>query len=196
MNALKSIVVAVGSTRPPKVNAAKSAFQQIASVPEFLDSEFSFKACSAASGVSDTPRSVEETMLGAKLRVKSLQEQINGGLTPDFWLGMEGGLFTIESPDFGRRVFLQSWVYAEHEGIGALGGSPAIELPQVVLQAFGDKDFELADVMDELSQRTNTRDKGGACAILTRSLMTRQGSFEQATLSALAAFYNSAIYDR
>jgi non-canonical (house-cleaning) NTP pyrophosphatase len=53
---------------------------------------------------------------------------------------------------------------------------------------------ELGDVIDEWAGQ-QVRGTRGAWGMLTRDLIGRRDAFTQATLAALAPFYNSAVYE-
>ena len=94
----KTLVV-IASHNPVKIRAVEKAFAL-----QFPDQDIEFLACSAASDVSDQPRSDEETRRGARNRAQ------NAAVThrqADFWIGLEGG---IENMDGQLMAF--AWMAA------------------------------------------------------------------------------------
>lgn len=182
------MIIAIGTRRPPKVNAVKAGFERICTHFELSGDEIVYRLEKVESGVSNTPRSISEMMSGAQKRVEHLEAICANGPRPDFFIGLEGGLFTTNA------TFLQSWVYARKEGVGFWGSSPAIQVPDSLLPHLDDPELELADLIDQVSQQSGVRNRGGACAVFTAGLLTRQAIFESAVLAALAPFYNTRLY--
>ena len=54
---------------------------------------------------------------------------------------------------------------------------------------------ELGHVMDRLFQTTNVKQQGGAIGLLTNGLATRQSSYEQALILALAKITNAKLFN-
>jgi inosine/xanthosine triphosphatase len=187
--------IAIGSTRKPKVDAVKSAMARIVERLSLPSRHIAFLPREVESGIASTPMSLAEMMAGAYNRAENLKLQLTEeGETADYYFGMEGGLFRTKFDDGAEDFYLQSWVYATNGGEGFFGSSPAIQIPRKVTGEFQGRDFELADIMDRLGKVTNNRDKGGAFALLTKGLLTRQAIFEAAVLAAMAPFYNPEIY--
>lgn len=184
-------VIAIGSTRRPKVEAVRAAFAKIIASGSLALPQVQFIAYDVPSQVANTPMSQKEMMQGAYHRVQSVLEQTKHSHRPRFVLGLEGGLFSLPSPQEGTLYFLQSWVYASDGTRGAYGASPAVQIPPAIAEEITDSQVELAHVMDRLTRRRGVRDKGGAFAVLTNGLLTRQMIFEHAVLAAMAPFYRS-----
>src|SRR5262245_20029725 len=107
---LHKIIIAVGSTRKPKIAAVQEA---LTAIGELLGSvaTFEVKGVEIASGVSLTPSSREESMLGARQRAEGVAQIAQQNCEPwNFFVGLEGGLDII-SENGKRRVFLESWAY-------------------------------------------------------------------------------------
>src|SRR5271156_845295 len=113
-------IVAVGSTRLPKLNAVREA---VASFALLLcpSTHFDVEGFEVASGVADTPVSRTELMRGARQRAEALVAALSSDpqqQQPDFFVGVEGGLDIVDEPAY-RRVFLESWA-CQHQPRGAL----------------------------------------------------------------------------
>src|SRR5450755_1138497 len=122
---MHKIIVAVGSTRHPKLNAVREALTAFGTL---LDPKAQFEVLGAdvPSGVSHTPASREELMKGARLRAEALVKLARERSEPwKYFVGLEGGLDVVQ--ENGRRlVFLQSWAYVtDGNGSGAFGQSGA-----------------------------------------------------------------------
>ena len=89
---MKKIIVAVGSTRKPKLRAVTEALNAFA--PRLVpDGDFEVVGVEVESGVSPTPSSSEELMRGARQRVESLVRLARETRRPwRYFVGLEGGL--------------------------------------------------------------------------------------------------------
>ena len=124
---MEKIIVAVGSTRRPKLNAVREA---LAIFGPILDSNAQFEVVGeeVPSGVSHTPASRAELMAGARFRAEALVKLARERGEPwKYFVGMEGGLDVLE--ENGKRlVFLQSWAYVtDGTSRDAYGQSGAVQ---------------------------------------------------------------------
>ena len=90
-----NLIVAVGSTRKPKLAAVRGALDGF---PELLgaDAQVEMVGMEVESGVSHTPLSREESMRGARQRAETLQKIARGENEPwNYFVGLEGGLDSI-----------------------------------------------------------------------------------------------------
>ncbi len=92
----KTIIIA--SKSPVKIEAVKIGFKKV-----FPDSKFIYENISVPSGVSDQPKTNEETFQGALNRCKNAFDKLNNG---DYWIGIEGG---IQKRNRETEAF--AWVY-------------------------------------------------------------------------------------
>jgi inosine/xanthosine triphosphatase len=209
---METILVAVGSTRRPKVNAVTDALTAIRAVSDFLPT-FEVVGIEVPSGVRHTPLSREDLMAGARQRAEALVQMARA--KNDRWkyfVGLEGGLDVIAGldaipsldvvPDLDvvseasiRWVFLESWAYVtDGAGRGAFGQSGAVLLPESLAETVVDGGVELSQAIDAFAGGHNIRDAEGAWGILTRNLVTRQDSFRAAVINAFAPFFNRKLY--
>jgi non-canonical (house-cleaning) NTP pyrophosphatase len=215
----KKIIVAVGSTRRPKVEAVREAMALLG--PRLAaDATFEIVGIEAPSGVGHTPLSREETMLGARQRAESLMQMSrsqNGAWK--YFVGLEGGLDVVASIGLQagttsreraaatvcreraaaavrreRLVFLQNWAYVTDGAIGAFGQSGGVLLPEALAREVVDKGVELAHAIDAFAGQHGIRDGQGAWGILTGGVITRQDAFRVAVINAFAPFINRAAY--
>ncbi len=189
------MVVAIASTRKPKVAAVKSVFGRLANRLKTSDGHLIFLDFDVESGVEETPTSLERIMLGAKSRgvsVGNLCREQNREIT--FVIGLEGGLFSVNNSSFGRQTFLQSWAYVSSNGQESFGASGSILVPQSIVGPVVDEHQSLSDVIDRMAMQKDVRSKQGTWGVLSQDLITRQTSFEAALTSALAPFYNPGLY--
>jgi inosine/xanthosine triphosphatase len=188
------IVVAVGSTRRPKLDAVRDAFEALA--PKlFPGVRFEIAGREVPSGVRETPLSREEAMAGARNRAEALvriaREET---LAWRYFVGLEGGLEVIE--ENGRRcAFLASWAYVtDGSARGAFGQSGAISLPESLAAEVLDKGVSLSVAIDAFAAKSGVRDGEGAWGVLSAGLITRRDSFRIGVINAFAPFFNAAMY--
>jgi inosine/xanthosine triphosphatase len=187
------VVVAVGSTRKPKLVAVHQALQQIAGLLN-AEAQFTVVPVEVESGVAHTPASREVMMEGARLRAEALQEvarQKSEGW--DFFVGLEGGLDVVRSEEV-QRVFLESWAYVSDGKSGHFGRSGAVEVPEALAREVLERGIELSVAIDEFAQQTGIRDAQGAWGVLSANQITRQEAFRVAVIAAFAPFYNARMY--
>ncbi len=189
------IVVAVGSTRKPKLGAVRDA---IASIGNLLapNTEIEIVGVEVESGVSHTPISREELMQGARQRAGAVAKLAVTNHEPwNFFIGVEGG-FDVIPENGARRVFLESWAYVSDGVSGFFGRSGSIEVPEAVAEEVVDRGVELSVAIDRFAGEVGIRDAQGAWGVLSGNLITRQDSFRVAVIAAFAPFYNSRMYRR
>ena len=92
---MKRCLIAVGSTRRPKLNAVKEAASAIA--PLFEEGiTLEVEGYEVESGVSHTPASRDELMQGARQRVEVLQQSLQAkAISANYFVGLEGGLDVV-----------------------------------------------------------------------------------------------------
>ena len=189
------LIVAVGSTRKPKLGAVRDA---IASIEKLLapDAEVEVVGVEVESGVSHTPVSCPELMQGARQRAEAVAKLAAERREPwNYFVGLEGGFDVVEEND-ARRVFLESWAYVSDGANGFFGRSGSIEVPEVVAEEVVDRGIELSVAIDRFAGQVGIRDAQGAWGVLSGNLITRQDSFRIAVVAAFAPFYNSKMYRR
>jgi inosine/xanthosine triphosphatase len=192
---MKKIIVAVGSTRKPKLRAVAEALRSFA--PKLMpDGDFEVVGVEVESGVSSTPTSCEELMRGAKQRAEALQQLARD--TRKSWryfVGLEGGLEVLQD-ERSRRVFLESWAYVSDGTRGYYGRSGSIEVPEELAHEVLERGFELSEAIDRYAGAVGIRDGQGAWGVLSGDLIQRDESFRVAVITAFAPFYNAKMYGR
>lgn len=187
------ILVAVGSTRGPKLNAVTEAANALASVLQ-PGAEFEVAGFDVESGVGHTPSSCAELMRGARQRAEALLHLLSAKSEAwSYFIGLEGGLDVIQE-GVCRRVFLESWAYVTDGTRGHFGRSGGIELPEALAQEVVDEGVELSVAIDKFAGAVGIRDAQGAWGVLSGNLITRQEAFRVAVVAAFAPFYNARMY--
>lgn len=170
--------VAVGSLNPVKVTAVTTIFKRVWPEAEIVP-------VSVPTGVSAMPMSDEETRTGARNRAIAARE----ALAADFGVGLEGG---VQQEAFG--LVLHGWVViVAGDGRVGIGGCPRLQLPEHIALRV-QNGAELGDVMDDILNDHNIKQKGGAVGALTNNLVVRGEAFSTAVAYALAPFVSPDLY--
>ena len=190
---MEKILVAVGSTRRPKLRAVTEAVNAFGLA---LDpgAEFEVLGFDVESGVSHTPSSRGELMRGARQRAEALVRL--GREKRETWryfVGLEGGLDVVQE-DGARRVFLESWAYVSDGAGGHYGRSGGVEVPAALAHEVLENGVELSVAIDRFAGAVDIRDAQGAWGVLSANLITRQEAFRLAVVAAFAPFYNAKMY--
>ena len=182
--------VLIASVRAPKVNGVQRAFRKLSHISPFND--LVFEPLQIESGVKATPLSIDELMTGARQRAETAFETA-GSKSEETILsvGVEGGLYVSQT-----RVFLQSWACVYDGKQFSFGSSGSIEIPQALSDAVVRDGGDLGKVIDIFAEQNDVRSNQGTWGILSGDLITREDSFELATLNALAPFFNKKMYER
>jgi inosine/xanthosine triphosphatase len=186
-------IIAVGSTRKPKLNAVSDALDAFAAV---LDpgAQFEVVGLEVESGVGRTPATCGELMRGARQRAEALVEHAREkGEDWKYYVGLEGGLEVLEE-NGNRRVFLESWAYVTDGRRGHFGRSGGVEIPEALAHQVLEKGVELSVAIDKFAGEVGIRDAQGAWGVLSSNLITRQEAFRVAVIAAFAPFYNGKMY--
>jgi|SRR5215472_8413328 len=192
---MKTVIVAVGSTRRPKLDAVQDALEEI--IPRFQAATgFEIVAVNAPSGVSHTPLTREETMKGARQRAETVARIARQRKEKwQYFVGLEGGLDVVLEPA-GRCVFLENWAYvADGSGSGAFGRSGAVQLPEAFVKSVVDLGVELAVVIDTYAEGHGIRDAQGAWGVLTRGVITRRDAVRISVISAFSSLFAAVRSD-
>jgi inosine/xanthosine triphosphatase len=195
-------LIAVGSTRGPKLDAVHDALKLCA---DHLNPNTQFEVMGFAvdSGVGHTPLSSTESMRGARQRTEALIQMASGKDDSfHYFVGLEGGLEVMDSSgedtdsagNRDRRVFLESWAYVSDGLRGHFGRSGGIELPAPLAHEVLDNGVELASAIDKFAGMASIRDNQGAWGVLSNNLITRREAFRVALVAAFAPFYNAKLF--
>jgi len=198
-DAAAPVLIAVGSTRRPKLDAVRDALDAVwpklpANLAQ-LGARFEIVGREVPSGVRETPVSRAESMAGARNRAEALvQIARDENLAWRYFVGLEGGLDVVEQ-NGQRNVFLSSWAYVtDGSGRGAFGQSGAIALPDALAREVLDNGVALSTAIDAFAARSGVRDAEGAWGVLTAGLITRRDSFRIGIINAFAPFFNAEMY--
>ena len=190
---MEKILIAVGSTRRPKLAAVQDAIRDFGPLLA-PGSDFEVIGAEVESGVGHTPANRSELMQGARQRAEALIRQAREKPEPaHYFVGLEGGLDSIEEQG-QRRVFLESWAYVTDGRHGHFGRSGAVEIPDALAREVLEKGVELSVAIDRFAGAVGIRDNQGAWGVLSSGLVSRTEAFRIAVVAAFAPFYNSKMY--
>jgi inosine/xanthosine triphosphatase len=191
---VSELIIAVGSTRKPKLAAVREAVNGMSDLLA-ADTSIEIVGVEVESGVNHTPLSCEESMRGARQRAEWLQQVAKREAKLwNYFVGLEGGIAVIE--DGERRVFLESWAYVSDGTRGHFGRSAAVELPEALAEEVFVRGTELSIAIDQFAGEAGIRDAQGAWGVLSGNKITRQEAFRVALIAAFAPFFNQPMYRR
>ncbi|MCP4426151.1 MAG: inosine/xanthosine triphosphatase [Chloroflexi bacterium] len=171
--------IAVGSTNPVKVEAARLIVGRVWDDVEVV-------SVSVPSGISEMPMSDEETQRGAVNRAHMARKQAGA----DLGIGLEGG---VHLEPFG--LTLMGWAaIVDGNGRQSLAGAARLPLPEHIARRVLAGE-ELGDVMDDILNDRNIKQKGGAVGALTAGLIPRGQAFAQAVAYALSPFIAPELHN-
>ena len=171
--------IAIGSKNPVKIKAVENTISKLWPEAEII-------AVNVPSGISEMPKSDQESIIGARTRAKNALELVKA----DLGIGLEGNCQEME-----HGMFLTGWVAAINtKGNLGLGNSGGTLLPEKVAIEIR-KGKELGPVMDELIGEHDTKQKSGAIGFLTNNHVPRTEAFERGVIFALTRFIKSEVYE-
>ncbi|REG85719.1 inosine/xanthosine triphosphatase [Marinomonas pollencensis] len=177
------IRILVASKNPVKVTAAHQAFSQV-----FPNHTIHCEGVNVDSGVADQPMTESETRLGAQTRVRNCID-MDTDTKEDYFVAMEGGVDQFEE---GAATFAYVCISGRDKTIHT-GRSANLPLPNSVYQRLVCGD-ELGQVMDDVFKMENIKQKGGAIGVLTNNLATRESTYTQALILAMAPILHPDLY--
>lgn len=179
---MKKIVVA--SQNPVKINTTKLGFEQM-----MPGEEFEMIGVKADSGVSDQPMSDQETLTGAKNRIKHAKELHPGA---DFYVGLEGGV----EPDHENRVLHEfAWIAIE-DANGRYGESQTatFSAPEAIYKLVVEEGMEVGHASDQVFKEDNSKQKMGIIGLLTNGVIDRTEYYRHAVVCALVPVLREDLY--
>jgi inosine/xanthosine triphosphatase len=168
------MLIAVGSRNPVKIAATSAGFTAV-----WPNTAWQVEGVDVPSGVSDQPMSHAESIRGARNRAMLARKRLDAA----FGAGIESGLEQIEG-----IWFTTGWVViVDRDGREGISSSMIRPVPipslELVLQG-----VELGHANDQVFGRHNSKQGTGLIGLLTNDVLTREGVFRDAIISALARF--------
>jgi len=176
-----------------KVNIGSKNKSKVASLTEILKEYPDFSsaevvACDAISDVSHQPKSLAETIAGAKARAKNCFKEC------EYSVGLESGLMEVPETKTG---YMDVTACAIYDGkTFHLGLSSAFEYPVEVTKYALKNNAEFSDAFRDLGF-TNEKKIGegdGIIAFLTKGRLVRKEYTKQAITTALIHLENKELY--
>jgi inosine/xanthosine triphosphatase len=171
--------VLVTSTNPVKVEATTEAFKKA------FDADIEIVAESVESNVSDQPMSNEEALTGAKNRVNNAMLKFP---KYDYWVGIEAGV-----EEFGELLSSFTWIAIKSMTKEGLAKSQTYFLPHEVSKLVKEGK-ELGHAIDEVFNKSNSKQSNGAIGLLTNNLMDRKSIYVESIILALIPFIQNELY--
>lgn len=167
--------IKVGSKNKVKVEAVKEALNDY---NQFTQAEV--EGLSADSGVSDQPKSLEETIEGAINRARNAFQDC------DLSIGLESGLMPVPKSKTGYMDFCACAIYDGQNF--HLGLSSAWEFPKKeILDDILNNNLDMSQAINKAGLTTNPDigSEEGAIGILTKGRLNRKAYTKQAIITAL-----------
>lgn len=138
------------------------------------------------SGVFDQPKSLEETVTGAKNRAKNAFKQEKC----DYAIGLESGLAHVPGSKCGFMDFCVCVVYDGNEF--HLGISCGFECPKEVSRLMLEEGLNMTEAANKVGLSNNPRlgSAEGLIGVLTKGRITRKEATKQAIITALIHIEN------
>lgn len=177
--------VALGTTNRAKIDALGMVLSEYGPIEIFP-----FKV---DSGVSDQPKSLEETILGAKNRAVAAL-LATGEVVVKYSFGIESGLMQVTIPG-ERTTYFDFTACVMYDGKHvSVGLSSAFELPKRIQELVFDHGHDLTTASNHLGLTSDPclGDKGGIVDILTNGRLDRKEYTLQAIHFAFAKFNHPA----
>lgn len=163
--------LAVGSTNPVKIDAVERTLERYDPTVIAVDVD---------SGVSDQPRSIEETVTGAENRARRALAATDA----DYGVGLEGGVARVEGT---AGLSLIMWGAVTDGDRTERGGGPTLRLPDGVAGRL-EKGAELGPVMDDLLGTEGVAKADGAVGVFTDGLTDRTRALGEAVACSFGPF--------
>jgi inosine/xanthosine triphosphatase len=173
----------VASKNPVKVEAVREV---LVDYPDFRN--YGVYGIETNSGVSEQPKSLEETVKGAINRAKA----VFNGCTYSF--GIENGLMLVPQTKTGSMDFCACAIYDGNNY--HLGLSCAFEFPTKVTQIIHDDGIDANEAFYRLGLTTDRKinSSKGAIEMLTKGKISRKDYTKQAIQMALIHLENKELY--
>jgi inosine/xanthosine triphosphatase len=175
--------IGIGSTNPVKINAVKEI---IPLYPFLVGAEVI--SVNAQSKVSEQPKSITETVQGAKNRALAAFQG------HDMGVGLESGLIEVPGTKTGM---MDCGVCAIYDGMDyAIGVSSAFECPPKVMELVRSEGLDLNQAFFKAGLTTNPKvgSAEGAIGLLTKNRVTRLDYTKQSLVMAMIHLENAKFY--
>lgn len=152
----------------------------------FPKEQFTFRAVSVPSGVSNQPGSNSEALQGAANRADNARKEHPGA---DYWVGIEGG-----TEDLQEELTAFAWVVIRSPESLGKSRTGTFVLPGAVAELVRNG-MELGEADDLVFDENNSKQKNGAVGLLTGNAIDRTSFYTEAVILALIPFKHPNLYD-
>lgn len=167
--------IVIGTTSELKIRSLKEALKR-------FDIEAEIISLKTDSKVSNQPFGYEETILGAKNRVKQCREEIN----PDIAIAVESGLIKLDGSYFDIAC-----VYAlSKDGVESMSFSSAFLTPEWIIDEIKEKNTEYGFI----TQRISGDPSKDPQKYFSGGIIKRDELISQAIILALTKLFNEKRY--
>lgn len=171
----------MGTKNPGKIEGAKQAFEK------YFDN-VEIEGIPVNSDVGDQPVN-EETLQGAKNRVKNLKEYAkNNNIKADYFVSSEAGITNL----LGEWIEINCAVVENIEGLQSVGTSQGFPIPDKYIDEI--KETELGKVMDKIFAGKELGKGKGGISFLTKNEVSRIDLTRNAFIMALTRHINGEIW--
>jgi inosine/xanthosine triphosphatase len=180
---MKEIIINVASMNAAKVNAVDETVRRY----EFLK-DATVRGVEVNTGVSDQPKSLEETINGAINRATGAFKDCT------YSFGIESGLMQVPRTKSGIMDVCVCAIYDGKEY--HIGLSSAFEPPKQMAQLMLEDGLDMSEACVKMGMTDNPKIGAaeGAIGILTHGRMTRKDYTVQALLTALIHLENTELF--
>lgn len=176
------MIITIGSANPNKVAAVVEA------IHESIFCNATITSKSVESGVHKQPKTLRETMRGAKNRAKAAFEHC------DLSIGLESGFFSVPGTITSH---MDMCICAIYDGKRTYYGfSCAHEYPTKVTKLIFEKGKDINEAMKAcgLTKKEKIGSEEGAIGVLTKGKITRKEYTKQAVIMALIPLEQPELY--
>ena len=188
----KLFKIAVGSTNPVKIEAARvGCLQALGVIEEDGVVEIECFGFNVSSQVSDQPMSDEETKVGSINRAKAAYEayKLSKGEPPSYSVGLEGGV-SDNMKEMECFAYISIFNGGDKFGVAK---TAVFCLPERMReQVLAGVELGVAD--DNVFRTINAKQHKGTVGALTKGLISRTDYYVQATILAFIPFIHKELY--
>ncbi|MBM4172168.1 MAG: inosine/xanthosine triphosphatase [Ignavibacteria bacterium] len=174
--------ILVGSKNPVKLQSVQETFSLYFKNVKVIGMD-------AESKVSVQPIN-EDTFIGARNRALHLYDlNKSDNLSANYFVGIEGGI----AKQFNKWFAFGCMCVIDENGNEGFGTSPHFELPDKVIEKLL-RGIELGDVIDEIQNEENTKQKHGAIGYFTNGVMNRKELYIEGLKVAVIPFLHKKMF--
>ena len=177
------MIIKIGTENPSKVTAVMEAF---AEYKEFDDAKF--YSIKTDSGVSDQPKTLIETIEGARNRA------MNAFNRCDISIGLESGLMNVPYTNTGYFDICIATIYDGKNYYS--GAGPGFEYPKKVISDIINTGMNATDSFykNEYTTKKNIGAEEGIVSVVTKGVIDRKEYHKLSIIMALIQYRNKDMY--